>query len=345
MPSKPKSARPYPKLKHVRAGIIGYGGQFNMGQHHGKSMEQTGKASVVAVCDLDPARAAVGKDDFPAAGIYTDIADMLAKAELDLVTVILPHNLHAPVAIQCAKAGKHVVVEKPMACTDAETVAMIKAAEDHQTMLSVFHNRRWDGDFKTLREIVCEKKLIGQVYHVEMFGGNYAEPGTWWRSNKQISGGAFFDWGAHYLDWLLQIVPEKIDGVTGFFHKLKWHSATNEDNVEAAIRFASGCVAHIQMSSLAMVGKERWRVLGSEGSVVSGANSFTVNCLVDGYRATIDVPYQGSDWHAYYANVIAHLTGSEDLIVKPEQARRVIAIMDAAEQSSKAGKTVTLACE
>ncbi|MBI2299222.1 MAG: Gfo/Idh/MocA family oxidoreductase [Armatimonadetes bacterium] len=340
----PRKARPYPKLRHVRTGIIGYGGAFNMGKHHGESMNATGKISVVAVCDKDPVRAAVGKTDFVDVQTFTNIEQMLKTVELDLCVVILPHNLHAPVAIQCAAAGKHVVVEKPMCLSDAEAVAMIGAAEANHTMLSVFHNRRWDGDFCALRELL-NKGLIGQVYHVEMFGGGYHAPGTWWRANKAISGGTFFDWGAHYLDWLLQLIPGKITGVTGFFHKLKWPESTNEDNVEAAIRFDNGAVAHVQMSSLAAVGKERWRILGSEGAILSVGDKFQVHTYVDGYQATLDVPQVPSDWHAYYRNIAAHLTGDEELIVKPQEARRVIAVMDAAEQSSKSGVTVALACE
>src|ERR1035438_9283163 len=137
-------------------------------------------------------------------------------------------------------------------------------------------------------------------------------------------------------------MPQPITGVTGFFHKLKWHEVSNEDNVEAAIRFADGAVAHVQMSSLAMVGKERWRLLGTEGAIVSGDRSFTLHRDVDGYRGHFDVNYRDSNWDGYYANVAAHLVGGEDLIVKPEQARRVIAVMDTAEKSSASGKTEKL---
>ncbi|MCC7493174.1 MAG: Gfo/Idh/MocA family oxidoreductase [Fimbriimonadaceae bacterium] len=334
--------RNYPNLETVRVGIIGYGGAFNMGKRHGESMQLTGRMKVVAVCDLDPARAAVGKQDFPDATIYTDLAQMLASEDLDLCTVILPHNLHAPVCIQCSEAGKHVVVEKPMCLSDAEAQAMIAAAQSNRAMLSVFHNRRWDGDFLALRSILVDQKLIGDVYHVEMFGGGYSKPGTWWRSYKAVSGGQFFDWGAHYLDWLLQLLPQRITGVTGFFHKLVWHEATNEDNVEAAIRFEDGAVAHIQMSTIAMVGKERWRILGTKGAILSGDKAFRVKADHHGYQSTFEVPHQSSNWDAYYANVADHLTAGADLIVKPEQARRVIAVMDTAEQSSAAGVTLPL---
>ena len=337
------SKRKYPNHDQVNVAIIGYGGAFNMGRRHGQSMQMTGKMKVVAVCDIDQDRAAVGKEDFPEAEIHTDSTTMLAKVKPDLCTVILPHNLHAPIAIQCLEAGAHVVVEKPMCLNVAEADAMIGAADKAKKMVSVFHNRRWDGDFVTMREIVREQKLIGDVYHVEMYGGGYSKPREWWRSYKNLSGGLFYDWGAHYLDWLLQIVPEEITGVTGFFHKLKWMDYTNEDNVEAAIRFANGAVAHVQWSTLAMVGKERWRVLGTEGSVLSGPKAYTVKCLHEGHQATLEIPYKESAWDAYYANVAAHLCDGDELIIDPVQARKVISVIETAEKSSEAGVTLPLA--
>ena len=324
-------------MDQVRAGIIGYGGAFNMGKRHGESMVKTGKMTVAAVCDIDKERAEIGRRDFPGCSIFYDPVLMLQNAEVDLCIVILPHNLHAPMANTCMAEGKHVITEKPMCLNDREAQSMISTAFRNKVMLSVFHNRRWDGDFMALQEIV-ESGLLGEIYHIEMYGGGYNAPRDWWRSSKEISGGLFFDWGAHYLDWLLQIVPEPVTGVTGFFHKLKWDNS-NEDNVEAALRFANGTVAHVQWSSLAMAGKERWRLLGSEGSAVSDNGKFIVNTNVHGKRATIEWPHKESNWDAFYANIAAHLCDGEDLVVKPEQARRVIAVMDTAEKSSKSGVT------
>ncbi len=339
------SKRPYKKLKSVRAGIIGYGGAFGMGLRHGQSMEATGRMKVVAICDLDKDRRKVAEADWPKATTYAKVDKLLAEAELDLAVIILPHNLHAPVALQCLEAGCHVVTEKPMCLTVAEATAMIDAAREHRRMVSVFHNRRWDGDFMTLRELVCERKLIGDVFHVEMYGGGYGKPGTWWRSFKEVSGGLFYDWGAHYLDWLLQLMPGRVTGVTGFFHKLKWFEVSNEDNVEAAIRFDDGAVAHVHWSSLAMAGKERWRILGTEGAIVSADGRFVVKTLHGDLPATIEVRYRDSDWDAYYRNIAEHLTGDAELIVTAEQARRVIGIMEYAERSSASGVTEALPYE
>lgn len=324
------------RLTEVRFAVIGYGGAFNMGKLHATQMEQTGVMKLVAVCDIDPKRLDVAKADYPHINTYQRVDELLAKEDFDLAVIITPHDTHASLTLKCLKAGKHVVVEKPMCITVKEATAMIEMAKEKAVMLTVYHNRNWDGDFLTLKEIV-ESGIIGEIFHVEMWGGGYGRPGAWWRSDKKISGGLFYDWGAHYLWWLLQIVPEKIQSVVGFFYKLKWHEVTNEDHVQAVIRFANGTMADVEFSSIAAANKPRWFILGTEGAIISEADKFRVNFFVSGYRAETTMPYKQSAWHEFYRNVANHLLHGEELVIKPEQARRTIAIMETAEKSAKRG--------
>ncbi len=330
--------------KHIHCAIVGYGGAFNMGLHHANSINAVPGMQVVSVCDVDRARTAQAEQDLPGIRIYNSVAELLKDDGIDLCVIILPHNLHAEVAIQCSRAGKHVVVEKPMCLSIKEATAMIEAARKADRVLTVFHNRRHDGDYKALLHAV-QKGLIGDVFHVEMWGGGYHAPRDWWRADKAISGGAFYDWGAHYLDWLLNIVTDKLDYVTGHFHKRVWHEMTNEDHVEAIIRFRNGAVANVQQSSIAAVGKPRWRVLGTTGAIVDAGGSFTLHTFKDGIAVQGTIPYEDSDWHQYYRNLGDHLLRRKALEVKPEQARRVIAIMECAEKSSQTGKTVKVPYE
>lgn len=325
----------------IRCGIIGYGGSFNMGRHHANYMHGTGRMRLVAVCDVDPARTAAAKEDFPEIETYNDAAEMLAKAPIDLAVVILPHNLHAPMTIQVLEAGKHCVVEKPMCLTIEEADAMIAAAKRNGKMLSVYHNRRWDGDYLAIRDII-ERGIIGEVFHLEAFSGGFSPPRPWWRSKKEISGGAFYDWGAHFLYWILTLIPGPIENVTGFFHKRIWTEMTNEDQVQALIRFQSGAVADIQMSSIAYAGKPRWRILGTKGAIIdpSSQGAFKVRVGHEGYIAEFEVKYQQSRHAEYYQNIAAHLLDGAPLEITPEAARRVIAVMDLAERSAKCGQAV-----
>lgn len=334
----------------IRCGVIGYGGAFNMGRAHGEYITQTEGLELTAVCDLDASRTEAAKADFPHISTYNAVEDLLAAPDVDLAVIVLPHNLHAPVSIQCSRAGKHVIVEKPMCITVDEATQMIAAAREAGKMLSVFHNRRQDADYRTLRDIVVEKKLIGEVFKIEVWSGGYHQPNPqWWRSVKTISGGQFYDWGAHFLDWMLGLLPgAKIESISGYFHKRIWHEVTNEDHVEAVVKFDTGCVADVQMSDIAYAGKPRWWLLGEKGAVVDRGGHFEVtgDFKVDGIQATLKVPYRGSsEWQTYYKNISDHLLHGAELAVKPEQARRVIAVLETAEKSSQAGHSLPVPAE
>jgi predicted dehydrogenase len=334
----------------IRCGVIGYGGAFNMGRAHANYIEATDGLELTAICDLDAARTAVAKEDFPHVVTFNAIDELLASPNVDLAVIVLPHNIHAPIAIQCANAGKHVVVEKPMCISVDEATQMIDAARKNKVMLSVFHNRRQDADYRALREIIVEKELLGDIFKIEMFSGSFhAQNPKWWRSSKEISGGYFYDWGAHFLDWMLGLLPgQKIESVNGAFQKRVWHDVTNEDHVEANILFDSGCAANIQMSSIAYAGKPRWWVLGEKGAAVDKGGYFEVtgDFKSEGFPAVLHVPYKSeSEWQTYYRNISEHLLKGAELMVKPEQARRVIAILEGAEKSSNLMRSVEVPTE
>ena len=324
--------------KTIRCAVIGYGGAFNMGKAHADSMIKAGM-QMVAACDLDPKRMEQAANDFPGIRTYTKVDDIINDKEIDLVAVILPHNLHAPIAVQAANTGKHVVVEKPMCISVAEADEMIQAAKANKVMLSVFHNRRWDGDFRKIRELIQEG-LIGEVFHIEACMGGMRDPGTWWRSDKAISGGAMFDWGAHIIDWILHFIPQQVAGVDGYYHKRRWTQNTNEDHTELVIRFEGGETAQVEISSIAAASKPRWRILGTKGAIVMN-DWRTIEVTVDhqGHMAKFEERVPDSDWEAYYANVGGHLMRGEELVVKLEEARRIISIIEAAERSSAAKAT------
>ncbi len=323
----------------IRCALVGYGGAFNMGRAHGNWINKTPGMETVAVCDVDRARLKVAKEELPGVKTYPSVTQLINKADFDLGVIILPHNMHAPVALELLKAKKHVVLEKPMCITVKEADAMISAAKKSRVMLSVFHNRRWDGDFMTILDLI-KRGLIGDVFHLEAWGGGYGHPGKWWRANKKISGGALYDWGAHFVDWILQVVPKKMVSITGFFHKRVWMDATNEDHVEAIIRFAGGEIANLQLSNIARAGKPRWHLLGTKGAIVDQGGSFRVTTEVTGLPAELNVKYQESKWDAYYPTIADHLLRGKPLAVTAESARRVIEVIEFAEMSSKAGKTI-----
>jgi predicted dehydrogenase/type 1 glutamine amidotransferase len=328
--------------KTVRCGVIGYGGTFDMGKGHGEWINATPGLKMIAACDIDPSRMDAAKKDFPGIETYTDPDVMLETTKADLIVIVTPHNTHFALARAALRAGKHVLLEKPMCLKAKEATTLINIAKRQGVALSVFHNRRWDGAYLTIREIV-DAGLIGDVFHVEAFYGNYGYPGDWWRSDKAISGGAMYDWGAHYVDWILNMIKHPIVNVTGFFHKRVWHGVTNEDQCHAVIRFEGGRVADLQISHIACAGKPKWRILGERGAIVyhHDADELELSGHVHGGDIRSRVKIKKSVWALpYYRDLANHLLLGEPLEVTAEQARRTIAVLEAAEKSSEEGVAV-----
>lgn len=325
--------------KKMTAGILGYGGAFNMGKAHAELIRQQHNMDVVAVCDLDPARTAQARVELGASiQVWNDMDAFLKEGDFDLCVQILPHNLHARAVITALKAGKHVVTEKPFCITLDEADAMLAAAQEAGLMLSCYHNRRWDGDFHTMLQIV-RAGTIGEVYRIDAASAGYYEPGTWWRSSKEIAGGTLYDWGAHYCDWVLNFMNKRIESVTGDFQKRKWFASTNEDYTYALIRFEDGTTATLEQGNLAAIPRHGWRILGSEGGLSNAGphQDITLVYFEHGKKVESQITGKGVIGNHYYHNIANHLLMGERLIVTPQQARRTIGVIWLAEQSAKQG--------
>ncbi len=327
--------------KKIGVGIIGYGGAFNMGKVHGEALNDQLGCKTVAVCDTDADRLKHAKAELgDSISTYTKYQDLLKDDKVDLVINILPHNLHAEVCIAASKAGKHVVTEKPFCLTLDEADAMIAAADEAGTMLSCFHNRRWDGDFQQMLALV-QAGEIGDVYHADAATGGWHEPNNWWRSSKPISGGVLYDWGAHYIDWLLNLIPRRIESVSGLLHKHVWHNTTNEDFAQVTIRFEGGITATLEQGQLVAVQRAGWRILGTQGGLENDGPGGQVTLVKhkDGSKHEAKLDKWQPNWNSYYQNVANHLLMDEPLIVTADQARRTIGIFETAEKSHAQGGT------
>jgi scyllo-inositol 2-dehydrogenase (NADP+) len=326
-----------PERKEFRCGVVGYGGAFNMGRAHLSSMQKNPGMVAAAVCELDESRRKVAEEDFPGIATYASVGQMLRHADLDLVSIITPHNTHAKLALQCLDAKVGVVVEKPMAITSQEVKSMIAMAKKRRVMLSTFHNRRWDGDFMLLRDLIQKEKMIGDVFRVEAGFGGYGKARDWWRADRKVSGGAIYDWGAHFTDWILNLVTDEVDWVSGYQVKNKeWaKDYTNEDHSEYFLKFKKGCVANLMISNLALSSRPKWRILGDRGSIEAVTNDeFLVKTVVNGRAMETRVKAYNSSWDAYYENVSKHLKGRAKLVITAESAARVIGVLEAANDSA-----------
>jgi predicted dehydrogenase len=244
------------------------------------------------------------------------------------------------------RAGKLVVCEKPFALRVDEVDRMIDAAAARDLVLTVFQSRRWDPDYLALRDIVRSGR-IGEAFYMESFIGGHDHPCDFWHSHEPISGGTIYDWGSHYFDWILQLFPNPVRTVSAHAHKLVWHDVTNSDQVRVDLTFAGGAQASFLQSDIAAARKPKWYVLGTHGAVVG---EWQAEAIPADFPARVKVyrPTEGGsneellalaprDDHGFYRNLADHLAWDEALAVTPEQARRTVAVMEAATHSIARG--------
>ncbi len=344
----------------IGCAVIGYGAMHNFGWAHSAWIEATPELNLVAVCDSDPARAAAAKEAFPNIRAYTDVTQVWEDREIALVSIVTPHFTHCPLAVRALEAGKHVVVEKAMCLNVAEATAMVEAGRRAGRMFAVHHNRRHDGNYRCIEGLV-KSGAVGDVFHIELYAGGYGPFRHGWYSEKEKSGGAFYFWGPHAVDWVLNLVPSRIAGVDGYFHKRVWTDISNEDRVQAMIRFENGAEAEVAWSHIDAIGKPLWRILGTKGAILdtgAGGNvgyekqihgpsggSLTLVTVGPEGRKEEKVPYLESDWEMYWQGVADHLLRGGPVPVEGAFGRRVIGVFEAAERSSQSGKTEAVAFE
>ena len=339
----------------IRCAVIGYGAMHHFGWAHSAWIDHTPELELVAICDRDPERTAAAKQDWPQVQTHNSTAEMYASCELDLVSIVTPHFTHCPLALEAFAAGKHVVVEKAMCLNVDEATQMIEAARAAGRTLAVHHNRRHDGNYRRIKQLV-DDGAIGEVFHIELTAGGYSRFEHGWYSEKAKSGGAFYFWGPHAVDWVLDLMGQRMTGVTGFFHNLVWHDVDVEDHVEAVIRFESGAMADVSHSRISLAGKPLWRILGTKGAIIdTGRNATTgyeqkiavpsqgsltlIQVDGSGKRSEQEVPYLDCDWPTYWQELADHLLRGGPVPVSGEFGRRVIGVLETAERSSASGVT------
>jgi scyllo-inositol 2-dehydrogenase (NADP+) len=350
-----------------RVAMIGYGA---IGFEHGTAISNVPGLEYALVCDRNEERLAIARQAFPGVNTCTDLTQVAEDPSIDVVIVSTPPNTHATISMQMLHAGKHVVSEKPFCLTIAEADEMIQLANDHQRALTVYQCRRWDPDYLAIQEVL-NRRTIGTVFHIETFIGGYAHPCDYWHSHEPISGGVFYDWGSHYLDWILQLIPDTVVSVRGVEHKRVWHDVTNADHSCVYLRFAGGQEAEFMHSDIAAAMKPKWYILGTEGAIVGQWRQESVKtrrwsgdlieerlapseALPELYVYTREMSgaiheqrlmLPESPLYAFHRNLANHLHCGESLAVPPEESRRNIAVMEAAKLSAERnGETIALEC-
>ncbi len=328
----------------IGVGLTGYGA---IARAHAASIAATPGLSLAGVCDISDERRKLAGSEW-SVRTHARAEEMLEDPDVGLVVVGTPPSVHFDSVMAALRAGKHVVCEKPFAIRVEEVDRMIDAASAGNRVLTVYQSRRWDPDYLALRDVVRSGQ-IGDAFYMESFIGGYDHPCDFWHSDEAISGGMIYDWGSHYFDWILQLMPDTVRSISAHAHKLVWHDVTNSDQVRVDLTFAGGAQATFLQSDIASVRKPKWYVLGTRGAVVG---DWQAEAVPADFPARVKVfrPGDGGsheellqlsprDDNGFYSNLADHLGWDEPLAVTPHEARRTVAVMETATQSIKRGGT------
>ena len=344
-------------------GILGYAP--SVGRIHGLGAEKTPGLSLRAVCDLLPDQRDRARSDFPGVQTYESAEVFADAADVDLVIVATPPDTHARLCLQMMSAGKHVVCEKPLALNCRETDALKEMAAQKRVHLSCHQNRRWDPDYLAIKQSLADG-LIGTLFYMESFVGGFHHPCGYWHSHTPVSGGTSYDWGAHYLDWMVSLIPEPVETVVGTRHKRVWQDVTNADQERIQVRFRGGKEAEFMHSDIAAARKPKWFLLGTEGAIVGNWRDVTSHEFdPDHYYQRYDIPatemvpeltvfrrHHGGeviqmnpaipdrDHNRFHSNLADHLLLGEPIAAPLDDSVKVVAILEAAARSMANGGSV-----
>ena len=323
----------------IRVGLLAYGA---IGHEHNLAVQHTDGLTLSAVCDTNPDRITAARELSPEAAAFSSAEDLLNSGELDLVVISTPPNSHYQWAKEALSRNLHVVLEKPMALTADQCDELMSLAADRDRVLVVYQNRRYDADFLTLRRLIRES-TIGEVFQYDSFVGGYSQPCSYWHSDAEVSGGAIFDWGSHFIDQILDVFDDPIEHVSGLNQKRHWLHATNADHAQVTITFASGKQATFINSDLAAARKPKFYVLGTEGAIVGDWDPSAEPAVAD-LPAIISVYREGNIReevtldnvapYAFHASLSEYLHHKTPMSVTALQSRNVVGIMQAAEKSA-----------
>ena len=307
---------------------------------------------------------------YPAARILRSFEEALSDKAVQLIVVGTPNETHFELAQKALQAGKHVVIDKPFAATSAQAKQLQELARKQGVVLAPFHNRRWDGDFLTVRKLLDQKsigRLVTYESHFDRFRPLPRE-GTW-KESGDLANGLLFDLGPHLVDQALCLfgAPE---GITASVRKDRDQTEI-EDAFDITLHYPK-LLAHCRSSMLACDAAPRFLLHGTRGSykkygldpqepaLVAGAKvpemgkgdwlaeraadwgTLTVAPVPADPATLIRTPVRTEfgDYRLYYANVRDAINGAAELAVTPEDGYRAIRLLEMARESSSAGQTL-----
>jgi predicted dehydrogenase len=341
----------------LRVGIAGFG--FGARVFHAPFLSALPQFEVTHFVTRSAAAAVAA--EYPGARVVSSINDLAAAPEIDLIVITTPNDTHFPLARKALEAGKHVVVDKPMCETAAEAEELLHVARASGRVFSVFHNRRWDGDFRTVTEIV-RQGLLGNLHEFESHFDRFKpqlKPNSW-KEEPGPGTGMLFDLGTHLIDQALTLfgMPERL------FADIRSQRPGSriDDQFEVILDYGT-LKATLKCGTMVREKPPRFHLLGDLGAFVKygmdpqearllamqhprwsptlgvdpEADWGLLHTEVNGLLFKGKVETLTGDYAGYYRNVAAAIHGEEPLAVKPEQVLKLMKVLELARQSNRQG--------
>jgi len=317
-----------------------------------------GRCQVVALCDVYEEKAARYQEKYELdCTVVQDYRELLAS-DIDLVSICTPPYTHAPIAIDFLRAGKHVLVEKPMASSLEECDRMLEAASESKRILSVIGQNRFRDPIMKLKRTL-ESGKIGKIVHAQVDsywwrGHSYYD--LWWRGTwEKEGGGPTLNHAVHHID-MLQWMMGMPDKVLAVMSNTSHDNAEVEDISIAILSYGNGSLAQIT-SSVVHHGEEQQLIFQGEAARISVPwkvyastskdNGFPIQNtalekeLENVYNGIADLPYSGHD--GQIDDVMKAIeTGSHEVLIDGREGRRTLELITAIYESAVTGKNVSL---
>ena len=352
-PSGPQSGESDP----VRVALIGYG--LGGRVFHAPFIEATAGVELAAVVTSNPQRRAQ-VEAVHAGAVVLDSADALWSAAgalgIDLVVVTTPNRSHVPLALASVEAGLAVVVDKPLTASASDGRRLVGEARRRGVPLSVFQNRRWDGDFLTVRRLV-DAGALGDLHRFESRYERWRpqrSPEAWReRSDPEDAGGLLADLGSHLIDQAVLLLGPPVSVYAELARRRP--GAAVDDDVFVALEHRSGARSHLWSSSVAARPGPRFRVLGSDAAYTVWGMDPQEQALLQGLRpgaadwgaspperagaigagdVVTPVPTEPGNYGRFYELVVPWLRSGGPPPVDPEDALMTLEVIDRARGAS-----------
>jgi len=345
-------------VSRLRVLILGYG--FAGAWIHDPVIRSVPELVVTGVVTSDPKRRRLAESRHPGVTVFSTPEDAFEKAEADVAVVATPNHRHVELTLAAFEAGMDVVVDKPLASTAGECDRLVEESRRQGRSLAVFHNRRWDGDYLTIKRLVDEGRL-GAVHRLtSRFDRWLPNPSPGWRdTTPEQGGGLLLDLGSHLVDQAIRLLGP----VSRVYAELRTlhPSRQSDDDMFVALTHSSGATSHLYAGSHEGDPSLRFRVSGSEGTYLKRGKDVQEERLLAGvlpvpgetgvepreawgriFRGedSEEVETVPGDWSAFYRDLVAHLTEGASLPVSGTEAREVLTVLDAARSSDLSGEVV-----